>query len=332
MIGPLLRRDAADERQIGRLDRLREFWRRVEHASFWGGIPFWSNVADQITGWNAITRGIPGFFESSNEAFRGGDNAGYYSTLPLRKTLTELVDFDLIRKCNPRLTVGAAQVRTGTMHYFDSREMPLTVDHVMASGALPPAFPAVRIDGELYWDGGVVSNTPTEVIFHDNPRRSALIFAVNLWHPTGREPETIFEVMDRYKEMQFASRLNNHIARQRETHRLRHIISELAKHVPLDVRATDVVRDMTAYGCTTRMHVVQLLAPRLDNEGPMKELDFSPAGIRARWQAGHADASEALARADWLGDFSPLEGVILHQAGPCDDREPTIRTLADAAE
>jgi NTE family protein len=319
--------------EVGRrLDRLREFWGRLEHASFWGGIPFWSNIADQITGWNAIVHGIPGFFESSNDAFGGGDNAGYYSTLPLRKTLTELVDFGLIRKSKPRLTVGAAQVRTGTMHYFDSREMPLAIDHIMASGALPPAFPAVRIDGELYWDGGVVSNTPTEVIFEDNPRRSALVIAVNMWHPTGPEPETIFDVMGRCKDIQFASRLDNHIARQRETHRLRHIISELAKHVPLDMRATGVVRQMTAYGCTTRMHVVQLLAPRLANEGPMKEMDFSPAGIRARWQAGREDASQALARADWLGDFSPLEGVILHQAGHRDDREPAIEKLADAAE
>jgi NTE family protein len=153
-----------------------------------------------------------------------------------------------------------------------------------------------------------------------------------MWHPTGREPETIFDVMDRYKDIQFASRLNNQIARQLETHRLRHIISELAKQLPPDKRADNAVREMTAYGCTTRMHVVQLLAQRLDNERPMKEMDFSPASIRARWQAGHADASQALARTDWLGDFSPLEGVILHQAGPRDDREPTNGKLTAAAE
>ncbi len=315
-----------------RLDRLREFWRRVEHSSFWEGIPFWSHVADHITGWRAMLHGIPGFFEISNEAFQGGDNAGCYSTLPLRKTLTELVDFDLIGKSNPRLTVGAAQVRSGTIRYFDSREMPVTVDHIMASCALPPAFPAVRIDGELYWDGGVLSNTPTEVLFDDNPRRSALVFAVNMWHPTGREPATILDVMERYKDIQFASCLNNQIARQLETHRLRHIISELAKLVPLDVRTTNEVREMTAYGCKTRMHVVQLLAPRLGNERPMKEMDFSPAGIRARWQAGHADASRALARSEWLGDASPLDGVVLYQAVPGDDSELTNGTLADAAE
>jgi len=98
-----------------------------------------------------------------------------------------------VNKCNPRLTVGAAHVRTSEMKYFDSRDGELGVKHIMASGALPPAFPAVRIDGELYWDGGILSNTPTEVIFDDNPRKNSLIFAVHLWNPMGDEPATIWE-------------------------------------------------------------------------------------------------------------------------------------------
>ena len=117
--------------------------------------------------------------------------------------------------CQPRLTVGAAHVRTSMMHYFDSREMALTPSHVMASGALPPAFPAVRIDGELYWDGGILSNTPTEGIFDDNPRRNSLIFAVHMWNPTGDEPETIWQVLNRQKDIQYSSRIASHIVRQR---------------------------------------------------------------------------------------------------------------------
>jgi NTE family protein len=297
-----------------RLVRLKEFWRRMERTSFWEGIPFWSDVADRITAFTTMTHGIPGFFESYSQAFKGAENAGCYSTLPLQKTLTELVDFALIAKAKPRLKMGAAEVRTSTMRYFDSRDMPLTVEHVMASAALPPAFPPVRIGGELYWDGGVLSNTPTEAIFDDNPRRSALIFAAHMWHPAGPEPQTIFDVMHRFKDIQFSSRLTNHIARQLETHRLRQIISQLAKHVPDEIRRTPEVREMASYGCTTRMHIVPLLAPRLDNEDHMKEMDFSPYGVRTRWQAGYADTRRALARAPWLGEFSPLEGVILHEA------------------
>ena len=177
-----------------------------------------------------------------------------------------------------------------------------------------------------------MSNTPTEAIFDDNPRRDSLVFAVNMWHPLGPEPASLFDVMHRFKDIQFSSRMNDHIARQRETHRLRHIISKLAKHVPDEARASPEVREMAAYGCTTTVHVVQLLAPRLEREDHMKEMDFSPAGIKARWQAGFENTNRALARAAWIGEVSTLEGVILHQLDAPDKAVPTSEKLADAAE
>src|SRR5258708_9663125 len=235
------------------------------------------------------------------------------STAPLEKPLTELVDFARIERCTPRLTVGAAHVRTSEMRCFDSRETAITVEHVMASGALPPAFPAVRIDGELYWDGGILSNTPTEAIFDDDPRRDSLIFAVHMWNPMGLEPESIWEVLHRQKDIQYSSRVASHISRQRQVHKLRHVLSELVKLMPDDVRNRAVVKDLAQYGCLTRMHVVQLLAPRLDNENHTKDIDFSPAGISLRWEAGYADTRRALQRKPWNDACDPLEGVILHQ-------------------
>ena len=243
----------------------------------------------------------------------GNEKAGFYSTAPLEKTLTELVDFALIHRCTPRLTVGAAHVRNSQMRYFDSREMAITVRHIMASGALPPAFPAVRIDGELYWDGGILSNTPTEAIFDDFPRRSSLIFAVHMWNPVGPEPETIWEVLHRHKDIQYSSRVASHIARQRQVHKLRHVVSELAKFIPEARRNDPVVKDLAEYGCLTQMHVVRLLAPRLDNENHTKDIDFSPTGIRLRWEAGYADTRRALRRKAWDDDCDPLEGIILHE-------------------
>jgi NTE family protein len=151
-----------------RLPKLKEFWRRVEYSTFWGALPAWTGIAEALSSWTTLTSGIPGFFETNPRAFLGAqvplgvDHAGFYSTEPLRRTLEELVDFSLINQDHPRLTVGAAHLRTSMMRYFDSKEMELAPDHIMASGALPPAFPAVRIDGELYWDGGILSNTPTE--------------------------------------------------------------------------------------------------------------------------------------------------------------------------
>jgi NTE family protein len=268
--------------------------------------------------------GITGFFSPNPAAFMGAhaplgaDRAGFYSTAPLRQTLGELVDFTLVNRGAPRLTIGAAHVRTSMMRYFDSREHPIGIDHILASGALPPAFPAVRIDGELYWDGGIMSNTPTEVIFEDNPRRSSLIFAVHVWNPDGPEPGTIWEVLHRQKDIQYSSRIAGHIARLKQAHKLRHVVSELMKFIPEDARNHPVVKDLAEYGCKTQMHVVRLLAPRLDNENHTKDIDFSPSGIRKRWHAGYAASMRALDEAAWLGEFDPLEGVILHESRPSD--------------
>src|SRR5919198_1134516 len=285
-----------------RVERLEEFWRRIRRKEFWG-LANWPGLADTMSYWSTLLGGIAGFFEPNPLAFLGAhyplgrDKAGFYSTAPLEKTLTELVDFSLIARCTPRLTVGAAHVRTSQMRYFDSRETAINARHVLASGALPPAFPAVRIDGELYWDGGILSNTPTEAIFDDYPRRNSLIFAVHMWNPTGSEPETIWQVLHRHKDIQYSSRVASHIARQRQVHKLRHVISELSKLIPQDVRDHPVAKDLAEYGCLTRMHVVRLLAPRLDNENHTKDIDFSVAGIRQRWEAGYADTARALRRA-----------------------------------
>ena len=172
-------------------------------------------------------------------------------------------------------------------------------------------------DGELYWDGGILSNTPTEVVFEDYPRHSSLIFAVHMWNPIGTEPETMWEVMHRQKDIQYSSRVATHIARQLQNHRLRHVIKELLAYIPEDVRNRNEVRELAGWGCLTRMHVVRLLAPRLANEDHTKDVDFSPSGIRKRWEAGYADALRAVERKPWQGDFDPLEGVILHE--PADD-------------
>jgi len=226
-------------------------------------------------------------------------------------------------------------VRTSEMRYFDSREMPLTVRHVMASGALPPAFPAVRIDGDLYWDGGILSNTPVEAVFDDNPRRNSLIFAVHVWNPEGDEPESIWQVMHRQKEIQYSSRAINHIARQQQIHRLRHIIAELSKRLPDSERGSAFVREMASYGCLTRMHAVRLLAPRLDGEDQTKDIDFSHEGIRKRWEAGLADARRALSAAPWEADVDPIEGFYLHELkdGKMDDPwSPMMAQLRAAAE
>lgn len=302
-----------------RLARLRAFWKRMEQIPAWNFRTAFPDFNEKLSYWSTITSGIPGFFRPNALAHAGdtyplgADHAGYYSTAPLEKTLLDLVDFGLINRCTPRLTVGAAHVRSSQMRYFDSRDGELTVKHVMASGALPPAFPAVRIDGELYWDGGILSNTPTEAVFDDNPRKDSLVFSVHLWNPSGSEPTTMAEVFNRHKDVQYSSRIASQIVRQQQAHRLRHVINQLAARLPESERSDPAVRDLISYGCSTRMHVVRLLAPQLERETHTKDIDFSSSGITRRWDAGYAHTRSVLARKPWVGEFDPLSGVVLHE-------------------
>ncbi len=308
----------AGNKRENRLPRLQEFWSRMhrsEMTKLAGSIPYWgSQAANAMT---AMT-GVAGFFQPNPWAMMTGllplapETAGFYTTAPLAKTLGELIDPDELTNCSMRLTVGAAHVQSGEMKYFDSRDGALTVKHIMASGALPPAFPAVRIDGELYWDGGILSNTPVEAVFDDNPRKSGLVFAVHIWSPSGPEPDTIQRVVSRQKDLQYASRASAHILRQKQIHKLRHVIAELIAKLPKEAR--DDAKALGAYGCLTRMHVVRLLAPPLAGEDHSKDIDFSAAGIKARWDAGYADTVRVLAQQPWTHPFDPMEGFILHEA------------------
>jgi len=309
----------AGNRPSERLLKLKEFWKRMEQNPIWSIRTAFPDFNERLSYWSTVTHGIPGFFRPNALAHAGdsyplgAERAGYYSTAPLEKTLAELVDANLLNSCEPRLTVGAAHVRTSQMRYFDSEHCELGIKHVLASGALPPAFPAVRIDGELYWDGGILSNTPTEVVFDDNPRKNSLIFAVHLWNPEGAEPATMAEVLNRHKDVQYSSRIMSHIARQQQAHRLRHIINQLGTRLSESERSDPAVRELLGYGCQTRMHVVRLLAPQLDRENHTKDIDFSPRGIMQRWDAGYAHTKAVLGRAPWVGEFDPLSGVILHE-------------------
>ena len=303
-----------------RLEQLTRFWDMVQSKRHGDLASFWPALTGTLSNLGTYTRGIDGFFKPNPQAAwgvnaqLGVENASFYTTAPLRDTLTDLVDFKYINAKHTRLTLGAVNVRSGEMHYFDNRETKLKAEHVMASGALPPAFPAVRIGGSSYWDGGIYSNTPIEAVLDDKPRRDSLIFSANMWHPQGPEPETISQVLARQKDIQYASRANSHIMRQQQIHRMRHIIRELSLHIPEPQHNDPEVRKLMAYGCATVMHVVPLLAPRVEGEDYTKDIDFTPVGVRTRWQAGYTDAKRTLEQACWRQAVDAIDGVIVHEA------------------
>ena len=309
----------AGNRPEHRLEKLTRFWKSVQGRSLSNYACLWPGAAAALSNMETYVRGITGFFSLSPTAAWGVhlplgiERAAFYTTGPLRQTLAELTDFDYINAKTVRLTLGAVNVTNGEMHYFDNRNCDLCVEHVMASGALPPAFPAVRVDGQPYWDGGICSNTPIEVVLDDKPRRSSLIFAANVWHPSGPEPQSIWQVLARQKDIQYASRAQSHVARQQQIHRMRHIIRELGKHIPAERQREADVRELLDYGCATVMHILPLSIPRVNGEDHTKDIDFTERGIRARRDAGYADTRRAIERAPWRREVDAMDGIVVHE-------------------
>jgi NTE family protein len=318
-----------------RLERLREFWRRVTWQGGCGagagiGIGEWPaglfglpvNVAEWLRDLSIVTHGIPSFFTPRADAWFGlygavgAERAAFYRTEPLRDTLASLVDFDFLNARQMRLTVGTVGVASGHMHYFTNRDMPLAVDHVMASAAFPPGFPSVRIGGEAFWDGGIYSNTPLEAVLDDRPRRDSIIFTVQLWPVHGPEPASIREAMTRQRDIQYSSRAESHLERQKQIHNLRHVIRELGTHMTPEQRESDAIKQLLDWGCGTTMQVIELDAPRSCGHDLHKDIDFSASGIERRWTAGYEDTRSMIAREPWRAALDPMEGIAIHRSDP----------------
>jgi NTE family protein len=314
-----------------RVERLREFWTSMEYRPWWEDSPFSSlfaqwplaaEFANRAAHMTAFLGGVPGYYRP-NPAFAlgpaapvGVERASLYTTEQLKKTMTRLTDPAWFNSGTPRLTVSTVNVKTGRMHYWDSGRMPLSLTHVLASAALPISFPAVRIDGDPYWDGGIYSNTPIEAVFDDIPRRDSVVFADQMWHSSGPEPQSFFDVLSREKDIQFASRDAAYITRQQDLHRLRHVIRELVAKMPDEKRETPEVKELAAWGCKTFMHIVRLNAPYIEGEGNSRDFDFTREGIRVRWGAGYDDTKRVLAERPWEMEVDPMAGVAVYDSKP----------------
>jgi NTE family protein len=318
-----------------RLERLREFWDRIEYKPAWSNLPFVQLASSAASYWATIFGGIPGYFAPNPavawglNAHLGAEHAAFYTVDDLRKTLTDMVDLTRLNAKVPRLTIGAVNVRTGKMHYFDSRDMVLTLDHALASAAVPPGFPAVRIDGDPYWDGGLYSNTPVEVVFDDNPRHDSVVFSVQIFPISGDEPQSLWQVLSRQKDIQFASRTDSHIPRQEHIHQLRHMVRELVRMMPDELRDTPQVREMAGYGCGTMMHIIRLNAKLQKNEDYLRDIDFSPSGVQRRWQSGYDDTVQTLERHPWDTPIDPMVGVAVHDSD-APDAPSSLKKSVDA--
>jgi NTE family protein len=297
-----------------RLARLRSFWEAITAPTEW-----WPNLSGSLAAWqqkasvlSALMFGQPGFFAPRvfQDWFAWEMPTSYYNANGLKCTLERLVDFDRINNSNEmRLSVGAVNVRTGDFTNFDSEKITIRAEHVMASGALPPGFPPVEIDGEHYWDGGIVSNTPLQYVLDYSPRRSRLCFQVDVFQGCGQLPKNLEEVSEREKDIRYSSRTRINTDALRQKHEVRHAINELHKLLPPEIARTEEAKRLYEFGCVTEMDVVQLVFRPLKSQGALKDYDFSRGTMNARWQQGIADAAVTLSAAPWLAPKPREVGV-----------------------
>ncbi|MBU6498436.1 MAG: patatin-like phospholipase family protein [Rhodospirillales bacterium] len=293
-----------------RTEQLRAFWEQVSSLSaMWPDLPLhaWQQASRQAGALAALVFGQPGFFRpNAVQAWISGRPAtSYYDTSELRGTLERLVDFDRINAREIRLSVGAVNVRTGNFRYFDNRREPIRPEHVMASGALPPGFPGIEIEGELYWDGGLVSNTPLQHVLDDYPRESTLAFQVDLFPAQGALPHDLESVEERRKDIQYSSRTRLGVDSFRTAHNMRRAMARLYARLPPALRDTPEGLELERAACMTSMDVVHLIYRSREAQGAAKDFEFSRATMQARWGQGLADGMAALTAAPWLAPASP---------------------------
>jgi NTE family protein len=306
-----------------RLERLRTFWDRASAFSTFEP-PAWLEPLRPVLGrlnfTSVATWGIPGFFKPRavppDLATSGTPDAlSYYDTAPLKETLEELVDFDLINRGDVHLSLGAVNVRTGESVYFDNRRTRIGPEHVMASGALPPGFPAVCIDGEYYYDGGLVSNSPLTYIVDEKPMRTVLVFQVNLFNAHGRLPRTLDEAMERVKDIQFSSKQRFNTQKVRELQEMRAALGRLLARLPADLKDDpDAVK--LAPLCDDRDWTIAHVNNRRPAQGgQFKDAEFSRAAVNERWTAGLDDIRISAANLEWMQP-TELGGIRVYYLPP----------------
>ncbi len=297
-----------------RVERLRTFWEEITAPTrLWPAPPEafaeWQQSASALS---AVLFGQPGFFapRGPQDFFAPGKYLSYYDTSALRGTLERLIDFDRIKQgCAIRLSVGAVNVRTGHFAYFDSARIKIRPEHIMASGALPPGFPPVQVDGELYWDGGLFSNTPLQYMVDYYPRRSRLVFQVDLFAAHGTLPSNLDDVNEREKDIRYSSRTKMITEGLRERHNVRHVINELHKLLPPEIAETPQAKRLYDHGCVTEMDIATLIYRPGEPQGASKDFEFSRSTMEARWREGFDDARATLTASPWLAPVEHDVGV-----------------------
>ena len=303
-----------------RVKRLREFWDRVsahlllpplatDNAS--------RKLFNETSAALVASTGAPGFFDPRYPPALlmppGTPQAiSIYDTTPLKATLLELVDFDLLNSGKTRFSVGAVEVVTGNQVYFDSATETITPEHIMASGALPPGFPPVEIDGKLYWDGGIVSNTPLQYVLDGSiPRTDMCIFQLDLFSARGKMPENLFDVHTREKEIRYSSRTRMGTDYSQLIQSLRRAVRRLDGVLPDDIKSTSDWELLSTHSCNAAITVVHLIHRRAVYSTQSNDYEFSRYTVNEHWRAGIDDVEHTLSHPSWINRQKPDDGLMV---------------------
>lgn len=327
-IGALNAAIIAGSHESQRVDRLREFWETIcanpvewpVNEGLTSGLPFTMDLRSThniAAATRALLMGQSGFFKPRFpppflSMFSGDAATSFYDTAPLRDTLERLVDFDRLNSGDIRVSVGAVNIRCGNLVYFDTAQRRLRAEHFMASGALPPGFPAIEVDGEYYWDGGMVSNTPLSRVLASEPRRDTLTFQVDLWSAKGRLPYDLMEVASRQKDIQYSSRtraITNHMMQMQK---MRRALQQLMEKLPKSAKDDPELTTITDLACHRAYNVVHLIYQSKAFEGHSKDYEFGLDAMREHWQSGLDDIRRTLADPRRLDRPAPELGFVTH--------------------
>jgi len=305
-----------------RVARLREFWESVSTSPL--GIPYLKSIelkdelnhqfVNQTRALGILLFGAPNFFVPRMPPamlWPGGraDKASYYDNTPLRATLQRLVDFDRINDGAMRFSVGAVDVCSGNFTYFDTTTHRIGVEHIAASGSLPPGFPATEIDGQYFWDGGLISNTPLQWVLDHRPRRDTLAFQVDLWNARGALPKDLIEVEVRHKEIVYSSRTRAATDQYKNAQKLRIAVANLLKQLPEALRDGDDARLLAGEADDKVCNIVHLIYRSKAYEGIAKDFEFSRRTMEEHWTAGYRNARHTLANPQVLQLPDRQDGV-----------------------
>ncbi len=329
-----------------RLPALREFWDRVSATvpfDPWTAEGFGRRLFNEFSADFTAAHGVPGFFRPRMTppawlAFSGTSDAlSFYDTEPLRETLLELVDFDRINQGKIRLSLGAVHVQTGNFTYFDNHDIAIGPEHIMASSALPPGFPPVWIDGEAYWDGGLVSNTPLQYVLDQHHHQKPLtIFQIDLFSAHGSMPKTINDVMQREKDIRYSSRtrLNTDIGKQFA--QLHETAARLRDKLPPEFADDPDLQKLVQAGSCGPITIMHLINRQEDYESQSKDYEFSRITVNGHWQAGYADTLHSLSNPKWTRRGPPVNRIAVYDLGPAAPADrpepPPVRPWAKAPQ